>query len=109
MKNWAALTRYAENPDLSIDNDHTERTLRCFAVGRANWTFFGSDRGGRTAAMLRSFVTSCELVKVDPFACFGDVLTRIAEFPISRLDELLPHNWAAAAISASGSSTRAQI
>ncbi len=65
LKNWTALTRYTENPNLSIDNNHTERALRCFAVGRANWTFFGSDRGGRTAAVLRSFVTSCELVKID--------------------------------------------
>jgi hypothetical protein len=46
LKNWTTLTRYCENPDLSIDNNHTERALRGFAVGRANWTFFGSDRGG---------------------------------------------------------------
>jgi hypothetical protein len=43
LKNWVALTRFCENPDLSIDNNATERVLRCFAVGRANWTFFGSD------------------------------------------------------------------
>ena len=66
LKNWTALTRYCENPALSIDNNHTERSLRGWAVGRNNWTFFGSDRGGRTAAVLRSFVASCELVKVDP-------------------------------------------
>ena len=111
LKNWAALTRYVENPDFSIDNNHTERALRCFAVGRANWTFFGSDRGGRSAAVLRSFVTSCELVKLDPFAWFRDVLSRISEFPITRLDELLPHRWAAAqsSLSVSGGSTRAKI
>jgi len=109
LKNWTALTRYLENPDLSIDNNHTERALRCFAVGRNNWTFFGSDRGGRTAAMLRSFVTSCELVKLDPFAWFRDVFSRIAEFPVTRLDELLPHRWTAAEASASGGSTRAKI
>ena len=94
LKNWTALTRYCENPDLSIDNNATERALRCFAVGRANWTFFGSDRGGKTAAVLRSFVTSCELVKLDPFAWFRDVLSRIADCPMSKLDELLPHRWA---------------
>lgn len=109
LKNWTALTRYCDNPDLSIDNNHTERTLRCFAVGRANWTFFGSDRGGKTAAVLRSFVTSCELVKVDPFAWFRDVLSRIAEHSITKLDELLPHCWAAADASASGGSTRMKI
>ena len=96
LKNWTALTRYSDNPDLSIDNNHTERALRCFAVGRANWTFFGSDRGGKTAAVLRSFVTSCELVQVDPFAWFSDVLSRIADHSITKLDELLPHRWAVA-------------
>ncbi len=95
LNNWIALTRYASNPDLSIDNNHTERALRCFAVGRNNWTFFGSDRGGRTAAVLRSFVTSCELVKVDPFAWFADVLARVAGHSVTKLDELLPHRWAA--------------
>jgi transposase len=111
LKNWTALTRYVDNPDLSIDNNHTERALRCFAVGRANWTFFGSDRGGKTAAVLRSFVTSCELVKVNPFAWFSDVLSRIAEFPIPKLDELLPHRWALASSSrsSSGGVTRIKI
>jgi transposase len=95
-KNWAALTRYCDDPQLAIDNNHTERSLRGFAVGRNNWTFFGSDRGGRTAAILRSFVSSCESVKIDPFVWFRDVLSRIGEHPVNRLDELLPHNWAPA-------------
>lgn len=96
LKNWVALNRYCEDGDLSIDNNATERSLRGFAVGRANWTFFGSDRGGRTAAVLRSFVSSCELVKADPFAWFRDVLTRIATHPVTQLDEMLPHRWVAA-------------
>ena len=96
LKNWEALTRYSTDSDLSIDNNHTERALRGWAVGRNNWTFFGSDRGGRTAVVLRSFVASCELAKVDPFAWFHDVLSRIADHPIRKLDELLPHRWAPA-------------
>jgi len=56
LKNWAALTRYLEDGDLCIDNNHTERSLRGIAVGRRNWTFVGSDRGGKTMAVLRSFV-----------------------------------------------------
>ena len=97
LKNWTALTRYCSDGDLSIDNNRTERSLRSFAVGRNNWTFFGSDNGGRTAAVLRSFISSCELVKIDPFAWFRDVLGRIAGHPITRIEELLPHSWAAAA------------
>ena len=64
------------------------------ALGRSNWTFLGSDRGGRTMAVLRSFVSSCELVKVDPFA-FRDVLSRIATHSLQKLEDLLPHRWAA--------------
>jgi hypothetical protein len=96
LKNWPALMRYTEDGGLAIDNNHTERTLRGIAVGRNNWLFVGSDRGGKTMAILRSFVGSCELVKVDPFAWFQDVLSRIGEQSIQALDELLPHRWAAA-------------
>jgi transposase len=96
LKNWTALTRYCEDGGLPIDNNHTERSLRGVAVGRRNWMFVGSDRGGRTMAILRSFVGSCEMVKVDPFAWFQDVLSRIGEQSIQALDELLPHRWAAA-------------
>lgn len=96
LKNWTALTRYADDGDLEIDNGATERALRGVAVGRNNWMFFGSDQGGKTAAVLRSFVASCQRVGVDPFAWFRDVLSRIAAHPITRLAELLPHNWAPA-------------
>jgi transposase len=96
LKNWTALTRYCDDGDLPIDNNRTERSIRGFAVGRANWMFFGSDNGGKTAAILRSFISSCELVKVDPFKWYRDVLGRIADHPVNKLDELLPHNWAAA-------------
>jgi hypothetical protein len=100
LKNWPALTRYAEDGGLAIDNNHTERSLRGIAVGRNNWLFVGSDRGGKTMAILRSFVGSCEMVKVDPFAWFQDVLSRIGEQSIQELDALLPHRWAVAAQSA---------
>ena len=83
LKNWTALMRYYENPDLAIDNNRTERSLRGWAVGRNNWTFFGPDRGGHTA-VLRSFAATCELAKVDPFAWFNDVLSRIAQHPINQ-------------------------
>ena len=93
LKNWAALTCYCGDGDLAIDNNATERSLRGFAIGRNNWTFFGSDNGGKTAAVLRSFVVSCEMVKIDPFAWFRDVLSRIADHPVKRLHELLPYRW----------------
>jgi hypothetical protein len=96
LKNWTALTRYCDDGDLAIDNNATERVIRGVAVGRHNWVFFGSDEGGKTAAVLRSFVASCQRVGVDPFAWLKDVLSRIAHHSIHQLAELLPHNWALA-------------
>jgi transposase len=96
LKNWNALTRYCEDADLSIDNNATERAIRGVAVGRNNWVFFGSDEGGRTAAVLRSFLASCHRVSVDPFAWMKDVLARIPGHPITKVGELLPHNWSPA-------------
>ncbi len=98
VKNWTALTRYCEDGDLEIDNNATERAIRSIAVGRHNWVFFGSDHGGTTAAVLRSFLASCQRVGVDPFAWFKNVLSRIPAHPITRIAELLPHNWAAAQV-----------
>ncbi len=69
-----------------------------FCLSQQHWSFFGADNGDNTAAVLRSFMSSCELRKIDPFAWFHDVLTRIAEHPIRRLKELLPHRWAAVSL-----------
>jgi len=60
---------------------------------RGNWTFFGSDNGGKRAAVLLSFIAMCKRNAVKPFAWFREVLSRIAAHPIHRIEELLPHNW----------------
>jgi hypothetical protein len=97
LKNWNALTCYCQDGDLEIDNNATERAIRGVAIGRGNWMFFGSDHGGSTAAVLRSFMASCQRVGIDPFSWLKDVLSRIASHPITRIAELLPHNWVPAA------------
>jgi transposase len=93
LNQWQALNVYLEDGELEIDNGATERASRDIAVGRGNWTFFGSDAGGRTAAILRTFIASCKRNGVEPFAWFRDVLSRIGAHPLNRIVELLPHNW----------------
>jgi transposase len=88
-----ALARFLQDGELEIDNGATERANRDIGLGRGNWTFFGSDAGGKTAAVLRSFIASCKRCGVEPFAWFHDVLSRVPAHSISRLSELLPHNW----------------
>ena len=67
--------------------------MRCVAVGRRNWTFCGSDRGGERAAAIYTLVATAKLNDIDPEAWLSDVLRRINDHPASRLDELLPWNW----------------
>src|SRR6476620_5485111 len=93
LNQWDALTRFLEDGELEIDNGATERANRDITLGRGNWTFFGSDGGGRTAAVLRSFIASCNRSAIEPFAWLRDVLSRIPAHSITRLSELLPHNW----------------
>jgi transposase len=93
LNQWDALTRFLDDGDLEIDNGATERANRDIAIGRGNWTFFGSDEGGKTAAVLMSFIATCKRCRVEPFAWFRDVLSRIPNHPMNRLAELLPHNW----------------
>jgi len=93
LNQWDALTRFLEDGELEIDNGASERANRDIALGRGNWTFFGSDTGGKTAAVLRSFVASCKRCGVEPFAWFRDVLSRIPGHSITRLSELMPHQW----------------
>jgi hypothetical protein len=93
LSNWNALVRYCTNGDLAIDNNRAERSLRGIVVGRKNWMFYGSDRGGCTAAVLTSLVASCKGLRIDPFAYLRDVFERISSYPKSQLDELLPDKW----------------
>ena len=96
LSNWAALIRYCEDGDIEIDNNGAERSLRGVAVGRKNWMFFGSDNGGRTAAILTSFIATCKRQNIDPFAYLADIFGRLSAHPANRLEELLPDKWQAA-------------
>jgi len=96
LSNWKALNRYLEDGNLEIDNNGAERSLRGVVVGRKNWMFYGSDNGGRTAAILTSFIATSKRLHIDPFTYLRDVFARIGAHPQRRLDELLPDKWLAA-------------
>ena len=67
--------------------------LNTAALGRWSWLFAGSDRGGQRAAAVYSLIATAKMNDVDPQAWLADVLSRIAEHPAHRINELLPWNW----------------
>ena len=95
LNNWTALIRYTEAGFLSIDNNVAEREMKRIAIGRKNWLFVGSTKGGQTAAVLFSFTSTCHRLGVEPWAYLKDVLSRLPTTPAERLVELLPDRWQA--------------
>jgi transposase len=93
LRRWDAFTRFLDDGRVCITNNAAERALRCVPLGRKAWLFCGSDRGGQRAAVLYTLIQTARLNDVDPQAWLADVLARIADHPINRLDELLPWNW----------------
>ena len=90
LARWAALVRYRDDGRIEIDNNAAERALRAVALGRKNYLFAGSDAGGERAAAIYSLIGTAKLNGLDPEAYLREVLGRIADHPINRIEELLP-------------------
>ena len=95
---WQALTLYLENGAVPCDNNWVENQIRPIAIVRSNWLFAGSLRAGKRAAAIMSLIHSARLNGHDPYAYLRDVMERMPTQPASRITELLPNRWAAAAI-----------
>jgi transposase len=111
LNQWDALCRYTEEGYLSMENNAAERLVKLPAIGRKNFLFVGSERGGRGAATMYSLVSSAKANGVEPFAWLKEIFTRLpyhrggeaysqaaAEEPVTsqELDYLLPDKWLAA-------------
>jgi transposase len=94
LRRWPAFTLFLDDGRVCLSNNAAERALRCVPLGRKAWLFCGSDRGGDRAAVLYTLIQTAKLNNVDAQAWLANVLARIADHPASRLDELLPWNWA---------------
>ncbi len=93
LNRWTSFTLYLTDGRIAIDNNPAERAMRPIGVGRKNWLFAGSDTGGETLARAMTLIETAKMNDLDPQAYLADVLDRIHDHKINRLDELLPWNW----------------
>lgn len=93
LNRWSSFTLFLDDGRVAIDNNAAERAMRPIGVGRKNWLFAGSDTGGETLARAMTLIESAKMNGLDPQAYLADVLDRIHDHKINRLDELLPWNW----------------
>lgn len=92
---WEHLTAFMRDGRVEIDQNAIERTIRGIAMGRRAWLFCGNEEGGRRAAILYTLVESCKAAKVEPFAYFTDLLTRLPSATDSQIASFTPRAWAA--------------
>jgi transposase len=96
LGHWVALTRHLDDGAVALDNNHLERQIKPWAMGRKAWQFVGSELAGQRAAIVMSLVQSARMHGHDPWVYLRDVLHRLPTLLNSRLEELLPHHWAPA-------------
>ena len=92
-RQWSALQRFTEHGFLNIDNNASERALRAVALGRKNWLFAGSDKGGKTAAVLYTITQTCRRHGIDSFDYLQNVLTCLPNAPVEDLPYLFTHRF----------------
>jgi len=92
LNQWDELSVFLGNGAIPFDNNQTESALRDLTIGRKNWLFVGSSRGGEVAASMYSLVSSAARHHLDAWAYVDDCLRRLAGGSTD-YDRLLPDVW----------------
>jgi hypothetical protein len=87
------LQVFLSDPDVPVDANHLEQSIRNIAMGRKNWLFCWTEIGAEHAGVIQSLLTTCRLHDVNPYTWLVDVLQHISTHPASHVDELTPGRW----------------
>ena len=94
IERWQRLSIYATTGHLNIDNNPVKNSIRPVAIGRKNYLFAGSHEAAQRSVMRYSIPGTCKLHGIEPYAWLRDVLQNIADHPINKIEDLLPHRAA---------------
>ena len=90
---YASLQVFLSDPDVPIDTNHLERSLRPIPMGKKNWLFCWTEIGAERVGIIQSLLVTCKLQGIDPYNYLVDVLQRISIHPASQVIELTPREW----------------
>lgn len=93
IERWKRLSLYTSNGMLNIDNNPVENSIRPVALGRKNYLFAGSHEAARRSGMFYSLLSTCKMHGIEPTEWLKDVLEKIANHPVNKVYQLLPHHW----------------
>ena len=88
-----ALSVYLDDPDVPVDTNQLERTLRVIPMGRRNWLFCWTELGAKQVGIIQSLLTTCRLHDIDPYTYLVDVLQRVSQHPVAEVAQLTPRLW----------------
>jgi hypothetical protein len=93
LERWDHLSLYLTNGKLNIDNNPVENSIRPVALGRKNYLFAGSHEAAKRSGMLYSLLGTCKMHGIEPYGWLKEVLQKIADHPINKIRNLLPHRY----------------
>jgi transposase len=93
INRWEHLDAFLADGNIEIDNNLVENIIRPIAIGRKNYLFAGSHEAAQRSAMFYTFFAACKHHDIDPEIWLTDVLHRIHDHKVSKLEELMPHRW----------------
>jgi transposase len=91
---WGQLRRFLDYGQIELSNNLAENAIRPVAIGRRNWLHVGSERAGPRVAAILSVVETCRRHRIPIRQYLSSVLPGLGEFPVNRVSELTPANWA---------------
>jgi len=93
LNRWTKLEQFLVDARVEIDTNLLENKIRPLALGRKNYLFAGNDEAAQRLAIAYSLMASCKINDINPQTWLRDVLFRLPDMPVNRVEELLPHNW----------------
>jgi transposase len=87
------LEIFLTDPDVPMDTNHLERSLRAIPMGRKNWNFCWTELGAKHVGIVQSLIVTCRLHGIDVYTYLVDVLQRVGQHPAARVAELTPRLW----------------